>query len=116
MNQHFVVSFPGIESRSRAFRHESITIYNTRPLIVPGDYEFTSEEEIAEPQLVLRQKPERVVSTVQLSEGFAGKGSCQADTGDIFLDMPLPADVGSGMFREKTTCCGDGNEVEGPEI
>lgn len=97
VDDHISVLLPGVKTRDGALGEESVGLDAASSRIVAGNDDFSGEEVVREPDLVLRDEPVRVVAQVELPEGFTRIGRGDLKPRDVVLDMSLPCQVGSGV-------------------
>lgn len=82
-------------------------------LVVASDDELADKVAVAEPDLVLGEKPLGVVCGVEVAVTGERVGRCEGDAGGVLLDEGVPECVGDGVVSEKAAGGGYGCEIYG---
>ncbi len=113
MDDDLVVRLPGLQGGLAANCYKLVSLDTAAPRVVSNHYQPANEISVAEPQLVLREKPAGLVGDVQLfvrSEKDTAKERACREHGTVPIEVPYV--IGFGVLVETAARYGDGGKVE----
>lgn len=90
VDNDLVIVLPRGENWSGTFSHKTIPLDAAALRFITSDDDISCAIGVGEPNLMLGEKPTRVVSLVKFFVAFARVGRRDGDAWDVFLDVMLP--------------------------
>jgi hypothetical protein len=100
VNNHFIIKLPWLKFCGLALCDQSVTFDTASSRVIANNNKLARQEVIAKPDLVLGQKPIRIMSNVKFSECCIWGGAFDNKARAAVLNMLIPIQVLLTVFTQ----------------